>query len=64
MPTNGEAATKGPDGPKRVHPAFAYAFRRVGFLLTEENAHTFSDDDVSAWTEAVAEGERRYGPID
>lgn len=64
MPSNGEAATNGPDEPKRVHPAFAHAFRKLGFLVTEENADSFSDEDVTAWNDAVAEGERRYGPID
>lgn len=63
MPSNGEAANGDEGKGKRVHPAFAYAFRTVGFLLTDQNLDTFSDDDVSAWNEAVAEGERRYGPI-
>ena len=64
MPGSGEVASNGPDEPRRVHPAFVHAFREVGFLVTEENAHTFSDEEVEAWNDAVAEGERRYGPID
>ncbi len=68
MPNNGEA-TNGPDepddhAPERVHPAYAHAFRKVGFLLTTANAHLFDDEDVRSWNEALAEGERLYGPID
>jgi hypothetical protein len=67
MPDNGEA-TNGPDEPDQpvprgIHPAFIHAFRRCGFLLTEANAHTFSDKDVQRWNAAVAEGERIYGPV-
>lgn len=64
MPENGEA-TNGPDeSTKGIHPAYIYAFRRCGFLLTEANAHTFSDEDVRRWNEAVADGERIHGPVD
>jgi hypothetical protein len=65
MPTNDEA-TNGPDEPvsASIHPAYIHAFRKVGFLLTEANAHTFSDEDVRRWNEALAEGERKYGPVD
>lgn len=61
-PENGEAPADGP--PASIHPAYTYAFRRLGFLLTETNAHLFDDDDVRRWNEAVADGERIYGPID
>jgi hypothetical protein len=60
MPTNGDAPA---DAAKRVHLAFVYAFEKVGFLLTEQNVHTFCDEDVRAWNEAVAEGEAKYGPV-
>lgn len=52
------------DPPKAIHPAYIYAFGKVGFILTEDNAHTFSDDDVRRWNEALAEGERIHGPVD
>ena len=64
MPRNGEARDNGGPAPKRVHPAFIHAFEKVGFLLTEQNAHTFSAEDVQAWDDAVAEGEGIYGPVD
>ena len=68
MPTNGEA-TNGPDepdqpAPRSPHPAHIHAFEQVGFLLTEANARTFSDDDVRRWNEALAEGERIHGPVE
>lgn len=68
MPTNHEAQISGPDEPdepsvRGVHPAFIYAFERLGYLVTETNAGNFSTEDIKAWNEAVDEGERRFGPI-
>lgn len=65
MTPNGEAPVNGPDEPTTpVHPAHIHAFRKVGFLLTNANAHTFSDEDVRRWNEALAEGERIHGLIE
>lgn len=42
-------------------PAFVHAFENLGFLVTEENAQLFGDEDLAAWRAAVEEGERLYG---
>lgn len=36
-----------------LHPAYVFAVRHCGFLLTEMNMHTFSDDDVGEWEDAL-----------
>jgi hypothetical protein len=63
MPRNGEATDAG-EATRKVHPAFIYAFEKLGFLVSEQNAHTFSAEDIAAWNAAVAEGEERYGAIE
>ena len=36
-----------------VHPAYVHAVRVCGFVYTEENAATFSAEDVARWDAAV-----------
>lgn len=36
-----------------VHPAYIHAVRACGFVYTEENAHTFTADQVARWDAAV-----------
>ncbi len=36
-----------------LHPAYVFAVRHCGFLLTERNMHSFSEDDVAEWEEAL-----------
>jgi len=36
-----------------LHPAFVFAVRDCGFLLTGMNIETFSDDDVAEWEDAL-----------
>lgn len=38
-----------------VHPAYIHAVRQCGFVLTEENAHSLSTDQVARWEAAVDE---------
>jgi hypothetical protein len=38
-----------------LHPAFVYAFEKLGYLVTEANAHTFTDDEIEAWEQALDE---------
>jgi hypothetical protein len=38
-----------------MHPAYIYAFQKCGFLLTKENMHLFSDEDIQAWEDALDE---------
>lgn len=64
MPSNGEARDNGGRAPKLVHPAFIHAFEKLGYLVTAQNAHTFTDEDLRAWNEAVAEGEELHGPVE
>lgn len=49
---------------RRVPRPFIHAFDKLGFLLTEDNCHLFSDEDIAAWDAAVAEGEAIYGTVD
>jgi len=36
-----------------LHPAHAFAVRQCGFLLTQMNIDTFTDDDIDAWEDAL-----------
>ena len=36
-----------------LHPAHAFAVRQCGFLLTQMNVDTFSDDEIDAWEDAL-----------
>ncbi|MCU1350944.1 MAG: hypothetical protein JWM05_153 [Acidimicrobiales bacterium] len=36
-----------------VHPAYVFAVRRCGFVLTEENADSFDAEQVARWNAAV-----------
>jgi len=36
-----------------LHPAYVFAVRHCGFLLTEMNIQTFSDDEVAEWDDAL-----------
>ena len=36
-----------------VHPAYVFAVRRCGFIVTEENAHTLDADRLARWEAAV-----------
>lgn len=47
-----------------MNPAYRYAFDKLGYLVTEDNASRFSDEELAAWDEAVAEGERVNPPDD
>lgn len=38
-----------------VHPAYVYAVRRCGFVLTEENAATLTSEQVERWNAAMDE---------
>jgi hypothetical protein len=44
------------EGLKRagVDPALVYAFEQTGRLVTEDNQHLLTDDDLQEWQEAVA----------
>lgn len=50
------------EGGEGLPPAYVHAFETLGFLVTEENAHLFGDEDLAAWKAAVEEGERLHGP--
>ena len=36
-----------------VHPAYVHAVRQCGFVLTEENRHTLTSDQIAAWNAAM-----------
>jgi hypothetical protein len=36
-----------------VHPAYVYAVRQCGFVLTDENRHTLTDEQIAAWDAAM-----------
>ena len=36
-----------------MHPAYVHAVRVCGFVYTEENAHTFTPEQVASWTQAM-----------
>ena len=38
-----------------MHPAYIHAFDVCGYLVTDDNRHTFSDDELKAWEDAIDE---------
>jgi hypothetical protein len=38
-----------------IDPAFAYAFRKTGLLLTEDNIDLLTAADLTEWNDAIAE---------
>ena len=36
-----------------VHPAYVHAVRTCGFVLTDENRHTLTRDQIAAWDAAM-----------
>jgi integrase len=38
-----------------IHPSLIYAFRKTGFILTEENKDLMPDNQVEEWNEAIEE---------
>lgn len=36
-----------------THPAMIHAVDECGFILTEANAHLFTDDDLNEWEDAI-----------
>lgn len=42
-----------------IDPAIIYAFEKTGRLVTEDNQHLLSDDDIVEWDEAIEEYEAR-----
>jgi hypothetical protein len=38
-----------------IDPAFIHAFRKTGYLLTEENIHLFTESELTEWNEAINE---------
>jgi hypothetical protein len=46
-----------------LDPAFIYAFEKTGGLLvTEQNMHLISDEDLAAWQDAIDEYEAGHRP--
>ena len=44
-----------------LDPAFIYAYRRTGLIVTEQNECLLTEDDRQAWRNAVAEYEDMIG---
>jgi hypothetical protein len=42
-----------------LHPAFVYAFEKTGLIVTEENQHLLSENDLAEWEAAIQEYESR-----
>ncbi len=40
-----------------VHPARIYAYRKTGLIVTEENLHLLSEQDLAEWEAAIQEYE-------
>jgi hypothetical protein len=38
-----------------IDPAFAFAFRKTGFLLTEENMQFMTSAELAEWNDAIEE---------
>ncbi|MDC0669812.1 hypothetical protein [Nannocystis radixulma] len=38
-----------------IHPELMYAFKRTGMIVTEENMHSFDENDIAEWDEAIDE---------
>jgi hypothetical protein len=47
-----------------VDPAFIYAFEETGLLVSDENRHLLSSEDVARWNAAIAEYRARHGQRD
>jgi hypothetical protein len=45
-----------------IDPAFAYAFRKTGRLLTEENVGSLTPAELAEWNEAIDEYHSINGP--
>src|ERR1035438_5098135 len=45
-----------------IDPAFAYAFRKTGRLLTEENVGSLTTAELAKWNEAIDEYHSINGP--
>jgi hypothetical protein len=43
-----------------LDPAYTYAYKKTGILVTEMNAHLFSKAERKAWDEAIADYERAH----
>lgn len=39
----------------KVDPAFVHAYILTGLLVTEDNVHLFTQDEIEDWTDAVIE---------
>lgn len=39
-----------------MDPAYVYAYEKLGYLVSDANAHTFSKKELRAWDTAVKEG--------
>ena len=40
-----------------IDPAYIYAYKRTGLLVTSENRNLLTDEDLREWNEALAEYE-------
>lgn len=38
-----------------LHAAFVYAFQKLGFLVTEANKDSFTDEELEEWEDAIDE---------
>ena len=38
-----------------VHPSIIHAYHRTGFLVSEENLHLLSPDEIEEWKAAIEE---------
>ena len=38
-----------------MDPAHIYAFEKLGYLVTDMNSDTFTDEELNAWDDAVQE---------
>ena len=43
-----------------MDPAFIYAFEKTGLLVSEQNQHLISDEDLAEWDAAIEEYERKH----
>ena len=46
-----------------IDPAFAYAFRKTGFLLMEENMKHMTPAELAEWDAAIEEYRSNKGPV-
>ena len=45
-----------------LNPVISYAFKKTGLLVTEENQHLLSEEDLEEWQQAIEEGSRLFRP--